>query len=319
MNLQLFLIDPEVFPMRSKFANQHPASKFEPFRDPFRHRRGQGPLRPKEPLECACPDYLREFPRDTFSFSWLGHSSVFLNMDGRNILIDPVFSKRTSPVPFLGPKRFAGRVITPEELPEIDLVVITHNHYDHLDKATVLSLDHKVKHYAAPTGVGQNLRSFGIAWEKISELAWYEEKLLDGLTVICTPSQHNSMRSLFDIDRTLWGSFLLKSEHFTVFDTGDGGFSSHFSDIRKRYGAPDLAVMECGQYGESWHRSHMFPEESAEASRILGAKLSIPVHWGAYVLSDHPWDDPPKRYRLHAEELGLPFRIPKLYEIIPIL
>lgn len=305
--------------MHSKFTNQHPTSMFAHFSDPYRHRRGHGPLHPTKPLDSETPNFLRVFPQNSLFFSWLGHSSVFLNIDGKNILIDPVFSKRPSPLPFIGPKRFPGHVITPKELPEIDLVIITHNHYDHLDKATILSLDKQVKHYVAPTGVGGNLHSFGIARERISELGWYEEATLNGLTVICTPSQHNSIRSPFDANRTLWGSFLIKSQHFTVYDTGDGGFSTHFGEIRERYGAPDLAIMECGQYGESWHSSHMFPEESVEASRILGAKLSIPVHWGAYVLSDHPWDDPPKRFRLRSEELGLPFRIPRLYEIIPIL
>lgn len=251
--------------------------------------------------------------------AWLGHSSIFLRMNGKNILIDPIFSRYSSPVPMIGPKRFPGEAITPAQLPAIDLVLITHNHYDHLDRATIRALDGQVTRYVAPTGVGKNLRRFGIDPSKITELGWYEGFDVDGLEVICTPSQHNSSRTMLDWNRTLWGSFVLKDGTYTVFDSGDGGFGNHFSDIRARYGAPDLAIIECGQYGERWHATHMFPEESVQACRMLEAKLAVPVHWGAYVLSNHPWDDPPRRFRQRAEELNQPFRIPVLNQLISVL
>lgn len=188
----------------------------------------------------------------------------------------------------------------------------------HLDRATIRALDGQVGQYIAPSGVGGNLRRFGIQSSKITELGWYEETSVDGLTVICTPSQHNSSRTILDWNRTLWGSYVLKDGAHTVFDSGDGGFGNHFSEIRERYGAPDLAIMECGQYGEKWHTTHMFPEESVQACRMLEAKLAVPVHWGAYVLSNHPWDDPPRRFRQRAEELNQRFRIPVLNQVIPV-
>lgn len=302
--------------MSRKYSNLNPISNSPQYADPYRERRGTGPVRPNQPLPQEKPE-LKDLG-DGLSMAWLGHSSVFLRMNGKNILIDPIFSRYSSPVPFVGPRRFPGKVITPAQLPEIDLVLITHNHYDHLDRATIRALDTQVARYIAPNGVGGNLRRFGIDPSKITELGWYEETGVDGLRVICTPSQHNSSRTILDRNRTLWGSFVLKDGTHTVFDSGDGGFGNHFSDIRARYGAPDLAIIECGQYGEKWHCNHMFPEESAQACRMLQAKLAVPVHWGAYVLSNHPWDDPPRRFRLQAEELKLNFRIPKLNEVIPV-
>lgn len=302
--------------MSWKYSNLNPTTNSSRFLDPYQDRRGTGPVRPREALPQEKPD-LWDLG-DGLAMAWLGHSSVFLRMNGKNILIDPIFSRYSSPVPFVGPKRFPGNAITPAQLPEIDLVLITHNHYDHLDRATIRALDGQVGQYIAPSGVGGNLRRFGIRASKITELGWYEETNVDGLRVICTPSQHNSSRTILDWNRTLWGSFVLKDGTHTVFDSGDGGFGNHFSEIRQRYGAPDLAIMECGQYGEKWHTTHMFPEESVQACRMLEAKLAVPVHWGAYVLSNHPWDDPPRRFRQRAEELNQRFRIPVLNQVIPV-
>ena len=302
--------------MSRKYSNLNPTTNSTQFLDPYQDRRGTGPVRPREPLPQEKPD-LWDLG-DGLAMAWLGHSSIFLRMNGKNILIDPIFSRYSSPVPFVGPKRFPGNAITPAQLPEIDLVLITHNHYDHLDRATIRALDGQVGQYIAPSGVGGNLRRFGIQSSKITELGWYEETSVDGLTVICTPSQHNSSRTILDWNRTLWGSYVLKDGAHTVFDFGDGGFGNHFSEIRERYGAPDLAIMECGQYGEKWHTTHMFPEESVQACRMLEAKLAVPVHWGAYVLSNHPWDDPPRRFRQRAEELNQCFRIPVLNQVIPV-
>lgn len=300
--------------MAHRFSNQNPPSPR--FIDPYRDRRGNGPKKPRQPLPRETPDFWDL--GDGLAMAWLGHSSVFLRMNGKNILIDPIFNRYSSPVPFIGPKRFPGEIITPAQLPKIDLVLITHNHYDHLDRSTILSLDGQVTRYIAPTGVGNNLRRFGIAASKITELQWYEEANIDGLQVICTPSQHNSSRNYLDWNNTLWGSYVLKDGTHTVFDSGDGGFANHFSEIRQRYGAPDLAIIECGQYGERWHTTHMFPEESALACKLLEAKLAVPVHWGAYVLSNHPWDDPPRRFQQRAQELNQPFRIPVLNQVIPV-
>ena len=302
--------------MTRKFSNLTPDPNGRIYSAPFRKRRGAGPRRPKHPLPQEKLD-LQNLG-DGLSMVWLGHSSVFLRMGGKNILIDPIFSSRVSPVSFVGPKRFPGETIKASQLPEIDLVLITHNHYDHCDRETLRALDAQVKQYIAPTGVGRIIQQFGIQPSKITELGWFEQADAAGLQVICTPSQHNSSRTGIDWNRTLWCSYVLKDGVHTVFDSGDGGFGNHFAEIRTRYGAPDLAIMECGQYSERWHTTHMFPEESVEACRMLQAKLAVPVHWGAYSLSDHPWDDPPRRFRQRAKELNQIFRIPTLNQVIHI-
>lgn len=301
-----------------KYTNLKPVSLFGSYTDPYANRRGTGSTRPPQEIPCVQPAFCRSFEKGTLYFSWLGHSSVFLCIHGKKILIDPVFSKYASPVSFAGPMRFPGKSLQSSDFPELDLILITHNHYDHLDKAVIRALDSQTGHYIVPSGVGKNLQSFGVDSRKITELGWYEAWEQDGLSVISTPSQHGSARSLFDRDQTLWCSYILKDEAYTVFDTGDGGFGDHFSEIHRRYGDVDLAIMECGQYNERWHNIHMFPEESAAASKLLNAGLSVPVHWGAYVLSDHPWDDPPKRFRRRAEELGVSYQIPSIHEILEI-
>ena len=302
--------------MSRKYSNPNPNNYGRIYSDPFRKRRGSGPRRPSQPLPREKLDLQKL--GDGLSMVWLGHSSVFLRMGGKNILIDPVFSSRVSPVSFVGPKRFPGERITASQLPEIDLVLISHNHYDHCDRETLCALDGQVKRYIAPTGVGRIIQSFGIQASKIQELGWYEQTNADGLEIICTPSQHNSSRTGIDWNRTLWCSYVLENAAHRVFYSGDGGFGKHFEEIRTRYGAPDLAIMECGQYGERWHTTHMFPEESVQACRMLQAKLAVPVHWGAYSLSDHPWDDPPRRFRQRALELNQPFRIPTLNQVITV-
>lgn len=297
-----------------KYRNLKPATVFERTADPFANRRGHHPIRPQAPI-AAEPDPL---PMGNVVFRWLGHSSVFLRLGGKNVLIDPVLSPFVSPVPFVGPRRFSGRCIRTEELPPIDYVLITHNHYDHLDKATLRRLDEKVGCYFVPAGVERYLRRFGISDEKIRVLRWYEEAQAEGIKIVCLPTRHGSARSILDADRSLWCAYLLKTDDFTVFDTGDGGYGDHFRDFRRRYGDVDFAIMECGQYSVHWHAMHMFPEESVQAALDLGAKLAVPVHWGSYVLSDHPWDDPPVRFAKRAEELGLSYRIATINKAVVI-
>lgn len=304
--------------MGKKYENERQVPLFGKYHDPFASRRGNEKPRPALPIPAMEPTYLRQFDVGELYFSWLGHSSVFLHMQGQNILIDPVFSKFTSPVPFAGPRRFPGRAPKPAVFPEIDFVLITHSHYDHLDKKTVLSLDFKVKHYVVPEGIKAILKRFGIKQDKITELSWYENCSEKGLAISLVPSQHGSGRNPFSMNSSLWGGYLLQSKDYTVYHSGDGGYADHFHSIQQKYGDIDLAIMECGQYNEKWHGVHMFPEESVQACLDLHAKLAIPVHWGAYVLSDHGWDDPPKRFAQRAQELGQACRIAKINEWITL-
>lgn len=304
--------------MSKKYQNLVQTPLFGSYVDPYADRRGNGAVRPGQPLPSVIPDLKRVFDRGTLHAAWLGHSSVMLAAGEKRILIDPVFCKFTSPLPFAGPKRFPGKTLSAKDFPELDLVLITHSHYDHLDRKTIRNLDKQIKQYVVPAGLKKILTGFGAAPEKIAELSWYEAWTGIGLQVVLTPSQHGSARSPFDQNRTLWGSYFIKWKNYTVFDTGDGGFGEHFSQFAEQYGNPDLAIMECGQYNERWHGVHMFPEESVQAAVMLGAKLAVPVHWGAYVLSDHAWDDPPKRFSRYAEELGVSYKIPILNQWIHI-
>lgn len=305
--------------MHRKYENLKKVPLFGKYTDPFGERAAKGNTRPKKALPVAEPSFKRTFEEGKVYVSWLGHSSVFIHMAGKNILIDPVFSTYTSPVPFVGPRRFAGRVVKPEELPVIDLVLITHSHYDHLDRATIVSLDKQVRRYVVPEGTGKLLRSFGVKAGKIRELYWYEECGWKDLRIILTPSQHDTGRGPWDMNRSLWGGFVLKDDKYTVFDSGDGGYAEHFQEIRKRYGDVDLAIMECGQYNEKWHAIHMFPEESVQAAADLNATVAIPVHWGAYVLSNHAWNDPPKRFVKRAKETGVNYKVAKMNAWVEIV
>lgn len=295
-----------------KYTNQQAVPLFGKYKDPYGNRRGEGQLRPSVKKAIAKADLKREYNEEKLYCFWLGHSSVFLHMQKQNLLIDPVFSMYTSPVPFVGPKRFIGETIKADDLPFIDTVLITHSHYDHLDRKTIRTLDGQAKNYVVPEGVGAILKRFGVNPAKVQELKWYESVEINGLNIALVPSQHDSGRSPFSMNRTLWGGYVLRNESYTVFDSGDGGYADHFKEIHERYGNVDLAIMECGQYNEKWHAIHMFPEETVQACEDLHAKLCVPVHWGTYVLSDHPWDDPPRRFAMRAKEKGVNYQIPDI-------
>lgn len=293
------------------YSNLYPSKSYQA--DPFR-RNGTFPRRPDKPLRDRNLPAMAAVPAAGIGALWLGHSAVLLRMNGLTLLSDPVFSRYVSPVPPFGPKRFPGIIPAASDLPGIDVVLITHSHYDHLDKATLRALKKKIKHYVVPAGIGAILRTWGISDDCITELNWWESVQLNGLQITCTPAQHNSARSLWDLNRTLWCSYVVRNDRNCVFFSGDTGFSPHFQDIAERYPKIDLAFMECGQYNAHWHHMHMFPEESVEACRILKTGLAVPVHWGAYSLAPHAWDEPPKRFADCAKQQTVAYRVPKLYE-----
>ena len=259
---------------------------------------------PQGELPAGSPDFSAA-TEDGLSFTWLGHSTTLVQMEGLNILFDPVLSTLVSPVSFLGPRRFGAPPVTAQELPEIDAVIISHDHYDHLDMETIKAIDGKVKLYIVPLGIENDLRRWGVDGAKIRALAWWEELDLGGVTVVCAPARHSSGRNVIDENRTLWASWALLGEHFQVYESGSTGFGQHFQEIHNRYGDFDLALMECGQYSADNHDIQMIPEEAVEAAEILGADAAVPIHWGVFALSDHAWDDPPRRFTLRAGETGL--------------
>ncbi len=249
-----------------------------------------------------------------FSVTWLGHSSVLLKIAERYILTDPVFSERSSPFRDVGPKRFCRPPVTADDLPHIDVLLLTHDHYDHLDMSTIKALSDKVSCFLVPLGVDRHLIRWGIDRSRIKVLSWWEAAELDGMTFHCCPSRHFSGRHLLDMNRTLFCSWMISSPSAKIFISGDGSYGLHFKEIRLRYGRPDLAVMECGQYDPRWHPSHMYPEESVTASSDLGAALVLPVHWGTFCLAPHPWDDPVTRFVRQAEKTGTAVMTPLVGE-----
>ncbi len=270
--------------------------------------------KPKESLPTVGPTPLSTPHTEDLTVSWLGHSTIFLQMQGMNILIDPVFSDRTSPVSWIGPKRYTKMPIEIEDLPDIDIVLITHDHYDHLDYQTIRELDGKVKRYVVPLGIENHLERWHVDASKITNMAWWEEIEINGLTIGCTPAKHYSGRGLTDRYQTLWASWVLKNDEYQIYDSGDSGFGNHFADIASKYGPFDLVLMDSGQYNVQWHDVHMNPKESVDASKILQAKVAMPIHYGSFVLADHPWDDPVEAFTTYAKQNDLEVVTPRIGE-----
>ncbi len=272
--------------------------------------------RPKDELPVYEPSFPDDPGKDDLTITWLGHSSIFLQIDGKNILFDPVFNTVTSPVGIFGPQRFSEMPMDVEDLPEIDIMIVTHDHSDHLDYKTVKNVDKKVKKYFMPLGVENHFERWGISDDKVQRFAWWEETTVGDLTVACTPSQHNSGRSLDDAYSTLWSSWVIMNDEYKIFESGDTGYGEHFKDIHEKYGDFDFVMTDGSQYNVGWHQVHMFPEESVRAAEDLGASYAMLMHWGAFVLSDHPWDEPPERYCRAAEKEGLDIVTPHIGETI---
>lgn len=259
---------------------------------------------------------LKSLPDDKTTLIWFGHSSYFIKLNGKNILIDPVFSERASPFQFIGKKAYPIQTpYTLEDFPEsIDLVIITHDHYDHLDYNTIKKLHPHVKHFYTSLGVGSHLESWEVPAEKIVEFDWWESKIFEpGLEVVATPARHFSGRGL-KRNQTLWSSFVLKTDSTSMYVGGDSGYDSAFAAIGDKYGPFDLALLECGQYNTMWPNIHMMPEEVAQAAIDLKAKVFMPVHWSKFTLALHTWKDPIERTTKAAEQLGAVVTTPMIGE-----
>jgi len=226
--------------------------------------------------------------------TWLGHSSLMINIDGFKILTDPVFEKRVS---ILGPTRFNGEVpMDIEQIPYIDAVMISHDHYDHLNKYSIKRLIEKAKKFVVPLKVGALLEDWGVPRDKIVELDWWQEYSIENkLMIVATPAQHFSGRGLTDRNQTLWASWVIKTSAHNVFFSGDSGYFGGFKQIGDKYGPFDMTFIECGAYGEGWPKVHMFPEQTVLAHLDLKGDVLHPIHWGTFNLALHPWYEPMER------------------------
>ncbi len=249
--------------------------------------------------------------------SWLGHSAFLIQMNGKNILLDPMFGPSPAPHPMLGTNRFpTEKVFEINDLPEIDAIVFSHDHYDHLDYKSVLKLAPKTKQFIVPLGIGAHLEKWNINKNKIQELVWGEETSIGDIAIICTPARHFSGRGIIDRFSTLWSSWVFKTQKESIYLSGDSGYGPHFKEIGEQYGPFDFAMMECGQYDPRWQEIHMLPSETVKASIDLKAKVMQPIHWAQFSLSLHAWNDPAVKVIEEAEKQGIKLVIPKIGEQI---
>ncbi len=243
--------------------------------------------------------------------TWLGHSTVLLELDGFRVLTDPVFGERASPLSFAGPKRFHPVPARLEELPPLGVVLLSHDHYDHLCRDTMKALAKQTVPIVTALGVGARLEAMGIAHERITELDWHESFEVKGLRLTATPSQHFSGRGVHDRNSTLWASFVIETANRKVFFSGDTGLSDQFKDIGAKYGPFELVMLEVGAFHPSWGAIHLGPENALKVFQMLGGGTLLPVHWGTFNLALHAWDEPAETLVKLAEEQKLRVVTPK--------
>jgi len=270
-----------------------------------------GPLPALDPV----PGWLRP-PGSALRATWLGHSTVLVEIDGLRVLTDPVWGPRASPSRLVGPKRFQPVPVALRNLPPIDLVVISHDHYDHLDYPTIRQLARTEVPFVTSLGVGAHLEAWGVPPQRITELDWWESHTLprSDLTVTAAPSQHFSGRGLKDRNATLWSSMVLQTQRHRVFFSGDTGLTTEYATIRERLGPFDLVMLEVGAWHPSWGDIHLGPANALEALALLGGGAFLPVHWGTFALAMHRWDEPAETLVELGTRQGAQLLMPRLGE-----
>ncbi|GAA4829499.1 MBL fold metallo-hydrolase [Paenibacillus vulneris] len=282
--------------------------------------KGNPRARPKEilPVQRIVAPLSKEDVNKT-AVTWLGHSTSLIQLEGRLLLLDPIFESYSSPFRF-GGRRYSEQLpIEIEDLPQIDAVLISHDHYDHLDFRSIMKLKDKVRTFLVPLGVGGRLERWGVVPDKIVELDWWEEFGFEGLKFRCTPAKHSSGRGIFRKNTTLWCSWIIEGKHTKIFFSGDSGYGPHFKEIGEICGPFDLTLIDAGQYDNNglWPL-HMLPEETVQAHIELHGNILLPVHWGAFTLAFHDWDEPIKRVLKAAAERSVVIAVPRIGESVEI-
>jgi len=272
---------------------------------------------PRAPLPSRSPLAGWQRPPETgFRATWLGHSTVLLEIDGARVLTDPVWGERASPVAFAGPKRFQPVPIAISELPQLDAVIVSHDHYDHLDYPTILQLAQRKVPFFTSLGVGAHLQAWGVPAERITELDWWEQAQVRGTDVVidAAPSQHFSGRGLGSRNATLWSSMVVRGPKHSVFFSGDTGLTPEYTEIARRLGPFDLVMLEVGAFHEAWGDIHLGPAHALDALALLGGGKLLPVHWGTFNLAIHAWDEPAETLLRLAPARGAELLMPMLGE-----
>lgn len=260
---------------------------------------------------------LHNLPLDSNLYVWFGHSSYFMQLDGKRLLIDPVFSEYASPVR-IGVKAFLSSYsYSDTDIPPIDILIITHDHWDHLDYNTFQKIKSKIKHIVTGLGVGAHLEKWGYPANQITELYWGDSQTIDGLNFTSATARHFSGRT-FKRNTTLWSSFILESPSKKIYIGGDSGYGKHFKQIGEKYGPFDYAILENGQYNLMWKYIHMMPEEVIQATKDLNAQYVIPVHSSKFPLANHPWDEPLIRVSKSAKENNQPIVTPQIGQVVSL-
>jgi L-ascorbate metabolism protein UlaG (beta-lactamase superfamily) len=266
-------------------------------------------LLPIEPLRSE--DWTDLKTQGVF-FSWLGHSSLLIALEGKTILVDPVLEERASPFTWVGPKRFHPSPLGSKDLFPVDVVLITHDHYDHLEESTIKKLAGKTNLFLVPLGVGELLETWGIPQGKIVELDWWEHHKLGSLQFTATPAIHYSGRGLFNRNKKLWCSWSVKGVNKNIFISGDSGYFDGFKEIGEKAGPFDTTFLKIGSYDETWKQIHMTPEEAVQQHLDLRGGVLVPIHWATFDLALHPWFEPIERLLIAAKEKGVQFITPKI-------
>jgi len=269
---------------------------------------------PSNPLivQNGAPDNPVSLGYDPAHITWFGHSSVLVELDGKRILLDPMFGPAASPFWFFG-KRFPYQhPVSLNQFSHIDAVIISHDHYDHLDYQSIINLKEKTDHFFMPLGVGAHLLRWGVQPSRITELDWWQSIQYDSLKFTATPARHFSGRTGGSRDKSLWSSWVIQNEDQRIFFSGDGGYADHFKQIGEKYGPFDVSIMECGQYNEKWEAIHMMPEQSVQAHLDLKGRILLPIHWGAFKLSVHEWTEPIERIFKASENVNAKLMTPKI-------
>ena len=280
----------------------------------------------KEHRMPALPIAIEGFEKPRFTdesdeakLIWYGHSVVLMRLMGKTLLIDPMLGDNASPIAPFATKRFSeGSLELIEQFPQIDLVLLTHDHYDHLDLASIEKLKGKTRQFFVALGVKRHLVAWGISPEKITEFDWWEEKSFEDIQITFTPTRHFSGRGLTDRAKSLWGGWVFKTNKENIYFSGDGGYGKHFKEVGEKLGPFDFGLMECGQYNEKWHLIHMFPEEAIKAAQDAKVKKAMAVHWAGFALALHTWKDPIERFVNEAEKKKASIITPKIGEMFTL-
>jgi len=258
------------------------------------------------------PAQLNSLSASGLRVTWINHSTVLIEIDGKRFLTDPVWSKRASPFSFAGPSRFFDPPLELDKLPKIDGVIISHDHYDHLDKTTIIRLGKRGVNFYMPLGVGEHFEDWGIPAKQIHELDWSDSRRVgESHTLIAAPACHFSGRNILNRDNTLWASWIIIGKKHRVYFGGDSGYFPGYKDIGEKYGPFDLTILEIGAYHPNWGSIHLGPVNAVKAHLDLKGKILLPVHWGTFTLALHKWDEPVKELITEANSKNVALMLPR--------